>query len=430
MVLNLKRISKLIFTLVVGVALLFTATACNKDNKDGKLSRDQVYTSITESCKLDLNPTGKSFLTDGIGNVKLATVSDGDTASFLLPNGGTIRVRFYGIDTPESTGEVNKWGVDASTFTKTILGNATEFALESSDGGPASKDSYTRYLGFVWYRNSPTDEWKNMNLQLVENGYTKNNLLKVEDSKYYSYFNQAETFAKEGKLRIWGEDEDPLYSTEALDVNIKELLDNSEAYWNGENGKKVHIEAIITGLSVAPSGTHLFKATQIIDGKVYSYNVYTGYTGAAATAYLKIGNKYSMTGYVQFFNGEWQISGLKYVLMETGPDYTYILETGSYVLFDSSIQYTSRYANNLKTDGTITNAKLEGTTLTLEVSAKHADTKKDETFVITVTVDAGFDANSVVNKTLVGGVYLSGKGSSKTYTANKMSVSGDKVFVS
>ena len=48
----------------------------------------------------------------------------------------------------------------------------------------------------------------------------------------------------------------------------------------------------------------------------------------------------------------------------------------------------------------------------------------------TVTVDAGFDANSVVNKTLVGGVYLSGKGSSKTYAANKMSVSGDKIFVS
>lgn len=416
------------------VALLLGATACNKEEetKNNKLSRDEVYSEVTESLKLDLNPTGKSFLTDGVEVVKLSTISDGDTASFTLSSGGTIRVRFYGVDTPESTGEVNKWGVDASKFSKARLNEATEYLLESSTGGAAEKDSYTRYLGYVWYRNSSTDEWKNLNLQLVENGYTQNKLLKTEDTKYYNYFHKAEEFAKNGQLRIWGNDEDPLFSTEAQAVNLKELSENPDAFWNEETqaGNKVRIEATITGLSVAESGTHLFEATQVIDGKTYKFNIYTGYSGAAVTSYLKIGNKYSMTGYVQNYYGKWQISGLVYVLMETGKDYTFLLKNSAYLMFNDNIEYIPRYANNLKYEAKVTEATLDGTTLTMKVSAKNANNKNAETITVISTVEAGFNVDTVLNKSLAGGVYLDETSSSARYIALNISVGSDQITVS
>ncbi|MBO5711911.1 MAG: thermonuclease family protein, partial [Acholeplasmatales bacterium] len=131
---------------------------------------------------------------------------------------------FYGIDTPESTGEVDKWGVSASLFTKAQINANSEFVLESSTGGAAEKDSYgTRYLGYVWYRNSSSEDWKNLNLLIVENGYSKSTIQNSPQYEYYPFFKKAETFAKDSELHIWSEDEDPNYSDKALSANLKQL---------------------------------------------------------------------------------------------------------------------------------------------------------------------------------------------------------------
>ena len=59
-------------------------------------------------CKLALDYSGRDFYVDGIGQFSLKTAIDGDTAHFTpkVDNGniGTMKARFYGIDTPESTG--------------------------------------------------------------------------------------------------------------------------------------------------------------------------------------------------------------------------------------------------------------------------------------------------------------------------------------
>ena len=60
----------------------------------------------------------KNFLTDGIEQVTLKTPIDGDTAHFYLQDKSTaIKARFFGIDTPESTGKIQPYGKGASNFT-------------------------------------------------------------------------------------------------------------------------------------------------------------------------------------------------------------------------------------------------------------------------------------------------------------------------
>lgn len=44
--------------------------------------------------------------------------------------------------------------------------------MDSKTGKPSVDSNGTRYLGYVWYRNSESDTFKNLNLELTENGYT------------------------------------------------------------------------------------------------------------------------------------------------------------------------------------------------------------------------------------------------------------------
>ena len=46
---------------------------------------------------------------------------DGDTTHVEAKNlGYTIKIRYLGIDTPESTSEIEKWGLTASYYSKYI----------------------------------------------------------------------------------------------------------------------------------------------------------------------------------------------------------------------------------------------------------------------------------------------------------------------
>ena len=67
------------------------------------------------------------------------------------------------------------------------------------------------------------ESFKNLNLQIVENGYSKSTIQNSPQYEYYPYFKKAETFAKENQLHIWSNDEDPNYSDAALNVTLKDL---------------------------------------------------------------------------------------------------------------------------------------------------------------------------------------------------------------
>ena len=128
---KLKKNLKLIFSLILAVVLSLGLFACgeNNGNKNPSLADPNVtHSEITSSVTLDknhLNADGssKDFLKDGIGLATLVRSTDGDTANFKLQTtkGEIITIRFYCIDTPESTGLMEKWGKPASNFTKEKL---------------------------------------------------------------------------------------------------------------------------------------------------------------------------------------------------------------------------------------------------------------------------------------------------------------------
>lgn len=380
---------------------------------------DTVYGDITNKCQLDLSPVNKTFLEDGVEVVKMSFVNDGDTAGFKLGSGEIIRVRFYGIDTAESTTQVEKWGKAASIFTKDTLTNAYECLLESSTGGAAETDSYgTRYLGYVWYRNSATDSWKNLNLQLVENGYTRNNLTGVD--KYYSYFFDAAYFAKNGLLRIWGNSEDKYYSTDPVEVTVQQLVEGIDLYYDKESdtGAKVMLVASVIDLRISDSGTYNYTIGYVKDGKEYTFPVFGGYASSSVNSYIQVGNTYRITGNVQNYYETFQISGLAYVAGFDKPEYVALKEASTYLLFDDEHKFYSNMKTNLKTSASVVDAKLEGTTLTMTVNA-YARTSSGNasellTYTIVVEVGANFDVNKVLNKTMTGGVYKL-EGSSNYY---------------
>ena len=93
---------------------------------------DYVHEDQRARLALDYkNGAGQSrdFFVDGIGEVELRNPIDGDTAHFNAKNSSNstyIKTRFYGIDTPESTGQIQLWGKSASKFTSEKLRNAAE----------------------------------------------------------------------------------------------------------------------------------------------------------------------------------------------------------------------------------------------------------------------------------------------------------------
>lgn len=157
------------------------------------------FTKIdTSHITLDIDYVGKSFIDDGIGEVTLVRSVDGDTARFIDPYSETVKtdfsVRFLGIDTPESTRENEPWGKAASTYTASILNNATTIVLEAEG---ARTETYGRYLAFVWV------DGVLLNLEIVQEAYSHSAL--SSKSKYFQVMLDASFAAKKTGRRIYGE---------------------------------------------------------------------------------------------------------------------------------------------------------------------------------------------------------------------------------
>lgn len=150
-----------------------------------------------DKVSLTTNYEGKSFIEDGIGEVVLSRTIDGDTAYFYEKNSNStelIKVRFLGIDTPESTKEHDPWGKAASDYTKKVLNNAKTIVLESEG---ARKDTYNRYLAWVWV------DGKLLNLELVQEAYSNSTTSKT--SKYFDIMYTTSNEAKKTGRRFFGE---------------------------------------------------------------------------------------------------------------------------------------------------------------------------------------------------------------------------------
>ena len=371
-----KTISILLLTALV-LACCFAAVSCDKETV---ADNTKYYDSVTKKLTLTKSFEGKSFMNDGIGVATVDAYTDGDTTRFRAGD-DTVIIRYYCIDTPESTGGVEKWGKAASVFVKDRLSKATQIVLESSTGSRPTHDSYgTRYLGYVWYKTADYDEFKLLNLEIIENGFSENKALNTSAYPYYSYMDEANKFARSIKLRLYSDLEDPLYSTDPVEMTIKDFWENTEEYYNADAdaGSKIVMTAYLESLTISDKGTYTFVAGQYDQetGKVYRINVYCGYASSSASG-MKIGQLYKLIGTVQKYGRDFQISGIVYNSLfggnpdsaNSGYEGSRVLQSNYFLTFDSDAKMIDQLNRTLYTDVTVKSSSVEGGVLTIVGSA-------------------------------------------------------------
>ena len=135
----------------------------------------------------------------------ISRVVDGDTAVILI-NGNETRVRFLGVDTPETVHPnkpVQFYGKEASNFTKNSL-TGKHVWLEY-DVSPT--DRYERHLAYIWLSKpesiNENSIRKNMfNAKLLLDGYAKTMIIKP-NTRYAKLFTKFQDEAKKSKKGLW-----------------------------------------------------------------------------------------------------------------------------------------------------------------------------------------------------------------------------------
>ncbi len=332
---------------------------------------------------------------DHIGYVSLKSVTDGDTANFAQDdyvdsygNFVSIKTRFLGINTPESTAKVEPWGKKASLFTKKQLEEAQASADAAStvsnkvynialinnpaNGNFETKDSSgNRWLAFIWYRLMPTSDWRLLNLELVEQAFSRNQLF-VDDPvcNYRQYFEQAETKNSEFKYRVFGES-DPGYDYEekTYEYSLWKIVNFFDEIGISESGSS-GVVLCVTALVVGIQGDNMFLRDVLLDkeqveagdDRLAGLYCYAGFNSSVASILQNASARYDDldgTGVgliVRFYcratvyNGNVQLSDLKY--STTGKKGFKAISTNNFETYAEELKWSDIYEQNGKVEFT------------------------------------------------------------------------------
>ena len=311
---------KKLFTGAAALLLGLTIASCGGNGGGSKPTK--IDYAHNGSCTLALDYKNVDFFTKGVGEFNLWTCIDGDTAHFnpivTTTSRNIVKSRFYGVDTPESTGRVQPYGKQASNFTKEHLKNAAEngtivLAGVSSQYGVPKTESNGRHLTCIWInetqKNAPLNTLVNLNLWLIQEGYSA--LSSLDDMpEYQDVFLKAFSQAKKLKLKIHSGEPDPLFNYGdyedayipdiAKEVN-KKIKDPT--YQNPYNGAKVRIEGTVVGFSSGTLYLQKYDDPEVInpetgeagDGKFYTLNIFCG-MAAVPSKYTKFGTVLKVMG--------------------------------------------------------------------------------------------------------------------------------------
>lgn len=243
--------------------------------------------------------------------VSVKSFIDGDTVHFHTSDDrfedGVLKLRFLGINTPESTGKIEQWGKKASNFTKEKLSAAASILVESDTSAWVADSTGSRYLGWVWYKPTADAPWRNLNIEILQEGLAIAN--SSANNQYGSVCTQAINQAKALKLNVYSGQQDPdYYYGEAVELTLKELRSNIETY----NGVKVAFNGVVTRDN---DQTVYVEAYDAESDMYYGISVYYGFnlTGGGLDV-LRVGNEVRIVGTVQYYETgkTWQVSGLSY----------------------------------------------------------------------------------------------------------------------
>jgi endonuclease YncB( thermonuclease family) len=323
----LKKVAIFFGSLALSVPALLM-TSCGSSTED-----------FVAETHLTTEYSGKDFLSQGIGQVTLKTGIDGDTSHFYAADGTTvIKARYNGIDTPESTGQLQPWGKAASHFTTGKLEAAKTIVLESeTPGSPAEKDSTgTRYLSFVWFsekENCPIAELKLLNLWIVQEGYSSSK--GISGSKYQKAFTAADLQAQKEKIHIWSSDPDPDFNySDPVEcdlqlINEKKIMEaGSTSYTDYDwSENKVTIKGIVSHVRATDCWIELTFNNSLTGNKdkVYGMFIFTQYKSYVPL--LHTGNEVQCTGTITSYAGNYQMVDVYWSLTSTAADNIQLLSS-------------------------------------------------------------------------------------------------------
>ncbi len=242
---------------------------------------------------------------------------DGDTTHFKfkdpskLPDvakaDGYFKARYMAINTPESTGKIEEWGRAASDFTKNALNNAESIIIESDDGNWNPDSTGSRFMVWVWYRTSADSDYRNLNLEILQNGLAVGS--NAADNRYGKLCMKAFNQARDNKLYVHSGKADPdFFYGEAVRMTLKELRLSINDYI----ATTVAVEGIVTR-NDGNNGVYIQSYDEETQRYYGVYVYYSANPSYGVKPMLTEGNLVRVVGKISDFDPENpQISGLVY----------------------------------------------------------------------------------------------------------------------
>lgn len=206
------RLSRRTITLLLALVLTL-ASACVDAARtqlaptSGSATATSSASSDATGAASDAGGAGGGAASSGIAGRFLPAVVnkpvDGDTVHVLLADGTEEKVRFIGVDTPESTIQHEPYGKEASAFTKReLLGKRVWLQLDVGE-----RDRYGRLLAYVW-TEKPTRidamqvRERMFNARLLAEGYAQ--IMTVPPNvAYVDYFRPIQADARRANRGLW-----------------------------------------------------------------------------------------------------------------------------------------------------------------------------------------------------------------------------------
>lgn len=327
---------RILSLLVLAVMILGCFSGCGSDAQTpGTTEAPNLETvDFASNLKLNMGTFTKKL------EVTVKNFVDGDTVHFHVPEsvmpGGVFKARFLAINTPESTGKIEPYGKAASNYTKEALKNAESIIIESDTAEWNADSTGNRYLVWVWYKTAEMTDYRNLNLEILQNGLAIAS--NTNSNIYGSICTSALEQARRLKLNVFSGQKDPdFYDGAAVELTLKELRTNIESY----RDILVAFNCVITSNS---NNTVYVEQYDPETEMYYGISIYYGNSGVGGDGLkiLSIGNEARIVGKVQYYEtgATWQISGLKYRAMKPDdPENIQLISSGhnaAYVLTDAN----------------------------------------------------------------------------------------------